>query len=94
MFGLFGKKENSKDIARDRLRLVLSQDRLSLAPQTMEQMKDAVISAISKYVEIDQEGIEFSWSDQERKKALLASIPVKSVKRGGLRDDRASPHSY
>ncbi|HHW18827.1 MAG TPA: cell division topological specificity factor MinE [Firmicutes bacterium] len=88
MLGLFGKKEQqSKEVAKERLRLVLMQDRLSLAPHTMEQMKDAVIVAISRFVEIDPHGIEFSWKDSERKRALVASIPVISVKRGASRDD-------
>jgi len=87
MLGFFGKKDRSKEIAKDRLRLVLTQDRLSLAPQTMEQMKDAIIVAISKYVEIEPGGVEFTWRDQERKRALVASIPVKSVRRGVRGDD-------
>ena len=63
------------------------QDRISLAPQSVEQMKDDVILAISKYVEIDRKGIEFSWKNIDRKRALVASIPVISVKRGGTSND-------
>lgn len=63
------------------------QDRISLAPQSVEQMKDDVILAISKYVEIDRKGIEFSWKNIDRKRALVASIPVISVKRSGTSND-------
>lgn len=90
----FGRKQAPKDVAKDRLRFVLMQDRLSLAPQTMEQMRDDVIVAISKYVEIDNSGIEFSWKEIDRKRALVASIPVVSVRRGGISDDRTAKRSY
>ncbi len=87
MFNWFSKKPSPKEVAKDRLRLVLMQDRISLAPQSVEQMKDDVILAISKYVEIDRKGIEFSWKNIDRKRALVASIPVISVKRSGTSND-------
>ena len=70
MFGWFSRKQQSKNVARDRLKLVLMQDRMALAPHTMEEMKDAVIMAISRFVEIDEEGLEFEWKGNERNKAL------------------------
>jgi len=82
LFGLFKKKEKSKEVARDRLKVVLMQDRLAIAPQTMERMQDAVIVAISQFVEIDEKGLEFEWEDTDRNKVLVASIPIRSIKRG------------
>ena len=67
-------------MARDRLKLVLMQDRMALAPHTMEQMKDAVIMAISRFVEIDENGLEFEWKGNERNKALRQHT-CKSVRR-------------
>ena len=94
LFNWFGARRKSKEVAKDRLRLVLVQDRLSIAPAVMEEMKDDMILAMSKYVEIDQAGIEFSWKDIDRKKALVASIPVIAVKRGRTANDRASQRPY
>ncbi len=94
MFNWFSRKPAPKDVAKDRLRLVLMQDRISLAPGTVEQMKDDVIVAISKYVEIDRAGIEFSWKDIDRKRALVASIPVISIRRSGNPNDRTAKRSY
>lgn len=83
VFNWFGRRSKApKEVAKDRLRLVLMQDRLSLAPHVMEQMKDDVILAISKYCEIDKTNIEFSWKEMEDEKALVANIPIVSVKRG------------
>ncbi len=94
LFNWFGARPKSKEVAKDRLRLVLMQDRLSVAPAVMEEMKDDVILAISKYVEIDTSGIEFSWKDIDRKRALVASIPVVALKRGRAANDRASQRPY
>lgn len=91
---LFGRKDRSGEVAKDRLRIVLMQDRLSLSPRTLEQMKDEVIMAISRYVEIDPNGIEFEWKGTDRNKALVANIPILSVKRGATRDGRASERTY
>ncbi|MGE5580031.1 MAG: cell division topological specificity factor MinE [Bacillota bacterium] len=90
----FSAKKKPKEIAKDRLRVVLVQDRLSLAPALMESMKDDVILAISKYVEIDTGGIEFVWKDLDRRRALVASIPVVALKRGLTANDRASQRPY
>lgn len=94
MFNWFRDRNKPKDIAKDRLRVVLMQDRLSLSHGIMEEMKDDVILAISKYVEIDRPGIEFTWKEIDRKRALVASIPVISIKRSATGDDRASQHPY
>lgn len=94
LFNWFRSRQKSKDVAKDRLRLVLMQDRLSIAPAIMEDMKDDMILAISKYVEIDRPGIEFSWKDIDQKKAIVASIPIIAVKRGRTANDRASQRPY
>lgn len=94
LFNWFSAKKKPKEIAKDRLRVVLVQDRLSLAPALMEAMKDDVILAISKYVEIDTGGIEFVWKDLDRRRALVASIPVVALKRGLTANDRASQRPY
>ncbi len=90
MFNWFGRREKSKERAKDRLRFVLMQDRISLAPHTLERMKDDVIAAISKYVEIDGPGMEFSWKEFDNNKALVASIPIISVKRSVVVNDRTT----
>jgi cell division topological specificity factor len=74
---LLGRKEpSSRDVAKDRLQLVLVQDRVNLSPQKMDQMKDELIAVISKYVEIDQNGIDISLAKTGRMSRLTANIPV------------------
>jgi len=55
LFSFFNKEEKkSKNVAKDRLKLVLIHDRAMLSSGMLEQMKDDIIAVISKYVEIDK----------------------------------------
>ncbi len=58
MFRLFNKEEQkSKNVAKDRLKLVLIHDRAMLSSGVLEQMKDDIIAVISKYVDIDRDAL-------------------------------------
>ncbi|MGL5051588.1 MAG: cell division topological specificity factor MinE [Fusobacteriaceae bacterium] len=83
IFDIFGSSK-SKNIAKDRLKLVLIHDRAMIPPALMEKMRDEIIAVISKYVEIDSEqfNIEISsLEDHDRKTALVANIPIKNLKK-------------
>lgn len=90
MFEFIGKifggggsgSEGSKKQAKERLRLVLVHDRASLSPGLVEDLKEELIQVISKYMDIDEEGLEVSFDESDDSVALIANIPVKSVKRG------------
>lgn len=74
---LLGRGEpSSRDIAKDRLRLVLVQDRVNLSSEKMNELKDELIKVISKYVEIDRDGMEISLTQNARQSRLTANIPV------------------
>jgi len=79
---LFGKDEGSKKAAKDRLRLVLVHDRTSLSPRLIESLKEDLIHVISKYMEIDKEGLEVALDQEEDTMALIANIPIRKVRRG------------
>ena len=57
-FADFFKKKSSGSVAKDRLKLVLVSDRANCSPELMEQIKNDIINVISKYVEIDAEGLD------------------------------------
>lgn len=81
-FDMF-KKNGSKNVAKDRLKLVLIHDRAMLSPRVLDDMKNDLITVISKYVDIDIDSlnIEISEDDkQSRKTALIANIPIKNTK--------------
>ncbi len=73
---LTGRGEKSGVTAKNRLQLVLVHDRLDLTPARMEQLKDELIQVISKYVEIDHEGIDIAFTNSNRQSRLTAEIPV------------------
>ena len=55
------KEDNAKDIACNRLRAVLMQDRTNLTPELMEKMRQELIDLLSKYVEMDKEALELNF---------------------------------
>ena len=59
------KKKTSGDIARDRLKLLLVSDRANCSPDVMEMIKNDIIQVISKYMEIDAEGLDIQITQTE-----------------------------
>ena len=82
----FFKKKNSGGVAVDRLKLVLVSDRANCSPEVMEKIKNDIIKVISKYMEIDAEGLDIqitqteSDSDNGKVPALYANIPIKEMR--------------
>ena len=71
---LFRRKEpTSREVAKERLQLVLIHDRVKLSPDVLQRMKDELVGAISKYVEIDRDGIEISLTQNKR---LVVDMPL------------------
>lgn len=77
----FRGPDNSKEQAKERLRLVLVHDRASLSPGLLESLKGDLIDVLSKYMEIDEPGLEVNLDKSDDSVALVANIPVKNVKR-------------
>ena len=80
-FSNFFKKENSKDDAKNRLKLVLIQDRAMLPSGVLENMKDDILKVLSKYVEIETSKLNIEvcpYDEDPRKIALVANIPIVS----------------
>ncbi|MCC8080483.1 MAG: cell division topological specificity factor MinE [Lachnospiraceae bacterium] len=87
-FRNFFQKKSSGDLAKDRLKLLLVSDRVNCSPEVVEMIRDDMIRVISRYVEIDTEGLDIriiqtGTSEGERSEpALVANIPIQSVKYG------------
>lgn len=79
---IFGKESNaSKDIARERLRLVLVHDRSMVSPEVISLLRDDLIQVIQKYMDIDLEGLMVNIEGEDNSVALIANIPIKGLKR-------------
>ncbi len=82
----FFKKKTSSNVAKDRLKLVLVSDRAGCSPEIMEQIKNDIITVISRYIEIDLEGLDIKITQTESEgnngvvPALFANIPIKDLK--------------
>lgn len=74
------EKENVKEVACNRLKLVLMQDRTNLTPQLLERMKGELIDLLSKYVEMDKGALELNFAQEGDSMALMLSIPVLRAK--------------
>jgi len=89
LFKFFSKEESrSKDIARERLKLVLVHDRANVSPKFLEMVKGDIIKVISNYIEVDEDRMDIRLSrieqDNERyTSALVANIPIKKMKNIG-----------
>jgi len=71
--------ERSKDTARNRLRLVLIQDRLDLSPELMAAMKREIWEVVSRYMVVDDDFIEFEVRRLEELMVLVSNIQVKEL---------------
>ena len=80
------KISNSKDTAKERLHLVLLQDRANVSADFLEMMKQEIIEVIKKYIEIDESAIDVRLTNKENSDgtngapALYANIPIVNIK--------------
>ncbi len=87
-FKRFSKDENkdSKDTAKERLHLVLMQDRANVSADFLELMRQEIIEVIKKYIEVDERAIEVRLTNKENSDgtvgapALYANIPIVTIK--------------
>jgi cell division topological specificity factor len=82
-FSRFFRRDGSSATAKERLRLVLLSDHLSLAPETVDALKSELIEVISRYVKIDTRLCEVTFEQQASTVAMHANIPIL-----GLQTDR------
>ena len=70
----FFRPKTSRQIAKDRLKILLISDRVSCSPEMMELIKTDIAKVISKYMKIDTANMEIQIS--KTSPALYANIPI------------------
>lgn len=73
-------QKTSKEIAKDRLKVVLIHDRTNISPEVMQALKNDIIEVISHYMDINKNEMEISLENDDNSVALLANIPVNRIK--------------
>lgn len=80
------KELGSKDAAKERLHLVLMQDRANVSADFLELMKQEIIDVIKKYIVVDEEAIDVRLTNQSNEDgtngapSLYANIPIVNIK--------------
>lgn len=74
-------KQDSKDVAKERLRLVLVHDRASVSPEFLDKIKEEVIRVISQYMEIDEGNTVINMHKTDGTAVLEANLAVKAIRR-------------
>ena len=84
----------SKDAAKERLHLVLMQDRANVSADFLELMKQEIIDVIKKYIEVDEKEIDVRLTNKENEDgtngapALYANIPILNIKNDARKIDK------
>ncbi len=86
---LFGRSKTSKDVAKERLKLVLIHDRANVSPEFLEMVKGEIIKVITNYMDVDESALDIQLTRTKSEDgdrvvpALVANIPIKNVKNSG-----------
>ena len=73
--------QQSKDTAKERLKLALTYDRGGLAQGTIEHLRDEIIQVIAKHLTINEDEIEINFDRTSEQDRLIASIPLRMPSR-------------
>ncbi len=76
------RREQTKDVARERLHLALMRDRFDLAPDVMAALRRDVIDAVSRYMVVVEDDVrEFEIRREEESAFLVSNIRIKDMRR-------------
>ena len=79
-FGKGGDDADSKNIAKDRLRLVLVHDRSMLPPETLEALRKELVEVVSRYFEVDHATLSMDVQRTREAWALMVNLPLRRVR--------------
>ncbi len=89
--------ETSKDTAKERLHLVLMQDRANVSADFLDLMKQEIIEVIKKYIDVDEKEIDVRLTNQSNEDgtngapALYANIPILNI-RNDVKGEKLREH--
>ena len=78
----FFRRKTSREVARDRLKILLISDRVNCSPEMMDLIKTDIAKVISKYMKIDAVNMEIQINAKGKgtrgmkNPTLYANIPI------------------
>jgi cell division topological specificity factor len=79
----FGEKASAQ-VARQRMQVVLMHDRMDISPDIMEALKNDIIAALSRYMELDRKTIRIDLEQGKNCTALISNVQIKRVYRHSM----------
>ncbi len=82
-----GKKPSPASVAKDRLKLVLIDDRAQTSTHVLEMIKADILKVITNYIEIDEDELDINISSTKSENGvgdlpvLYANIPIKNMRK-------------
>lgn len=74
------KKPSPGQVAKERLKVALANDRIKINPELLELIKNDLLKAISQRLDIDEQHVQVNMSREGGLDRLLADMPVKRQK--------------
>jgi cell division topological specificity factor len=71
---------DSKNVAKDRLRLVLVHDRSMLPPETLDALRAELIEVVSRYFEVDHATLSMGVHRYRECWALMVNLPLRRAR--------------
>ena len=78
----FFRRKSSREIAKDRLKILLISDRVNCSPEMLDLIKEDIAKVISRYMKIDTQNMEIQISKSNtygignKNPSLRANIPI------------------
>lgn len=73
--------DSSKDVAKKRLKFALVYDRLDVSDDVLENLQRDIVEVISRYFEIDKDGLSLDIRESGDLSALVLNTPILSKRR-------------
>jgi cell division topological specificity factor len=79
-FGRETDDADSKNVAKDRLRLVLVHDRSMLPPETLDALRAELVEVVSRYFEVDHATLSMDVQRTRESWALMVNLPLRRAR--------------
>ncbi|KDN11980.1 Cell division topological specificity factor MinE [Snodgrassella communis] len=73
---LFGKKQQSAQLARDRLQIIIAQERATQAPDYLPTLQKELLEVLSKYVHVSLNDIHIAQEKKDGMDVLALNITL------------------